>query len=216
MRLKMTGMPVVDIGVHLGFATQQIFTRTFTQHFGIAPGRYRIYPGWYFSNMFPALYNLCPHPPEPDVVRLAMPHVINSSLTYRCSGSEIEIPECHGRNQKKIGDQAIMLSGKRQAFSILYSFEPVKNSCCTKLTLSLSADVQFSEYNCDGDMYLRFSFSGTPAELIRTQAEICLHILPARKEFRRSGSDVFISLPGSDSEINESCISGYYYIPVSD
>ncbi|WP_313686694.1 helix-turn-helix domain-containing protein, partial [Pantoea sp.] len=49
--LKMTSVLVCDISDYLGFSTQQTFTRTFTRHFGIAPGKYRMQEDWHFQGI---------------------------------------------------------------------------------------------------------------------------------------------------------------------
>ena len=39
--LRSTDAPIADIALHAGFADQSHFTRTFTKHMGVSPGRYR-------------------------------------------------------------------------------------------------------------------------------------------------------------------------------
>lgn len=69
--LKLTHVSVINIAYALGFSTQQTFTRTFTKHFGIAPGRYRAIPFWHFKGLRADLRSEVSPLPVPTLVSKA-------------------------------------------------------------------------------------------------------------------------------------------------
>lgn len=51
--LKVTRMKIIDIAMSYGFDNQQTFTRTFSRHFGVSPGGYRLEDCWTENKMQP-------------------------------------------------------------------------------------------------------------------------------------------------------------------
>lgn len=95
MILRMTHMPAVEISELLGFSTQQTFTRSFTRHFGAAPGKYRDASEWSFRGMVarasPNLSDL----PEAETVTQGPGIIPGLSLSYLCDYSELEDVNYH-------------------------------------------------------------------------------------------------------------------------
>ena len=218
MILRMTHMPAVEISELLGFSTQQTFTRSFTRHFGAAPGKYRDASEWNFRGMVarasPNLSDL----PEAETVTQGPGIIPGLSLSYLCDYRELEDVNYHCEQRKHLLSRAVSVFKGTLPQVVAENFEPDTDCGRVKFTLTFQRHLQEVCYrNASPDRFLRFSFSGTRQQLINMQADIYQYVMPFRPEARRQGHDFFVchpQLPVISPELNDT-FSGSYYIPVS-
>ena len=218
MILKMTHMPAVEISELLGFSTQQTFTRSFTRHFGAAPGRYRESPDWNFRGMVARASPNLTELPEAESVTRGPGIIPGLSLSYYCDYSELENINYHCTQRKHLLSNAAMTLRGVLPRVVAENFEPDTDCGRVKFTLTFHHHLQEIRYqNASPDKFLRFRFSGTRQQLVKMQADIYQHVMPFRPESRRQGPDFFVrhpELPFISPELND-IFSGSYYIPVS-
>ncbi|MHB2093100.1 helix-turn-helix domain-containing protein [Pantoea dispersa] len=214
--LKMTSLPVTEITYRLGFSTQQAFTRTFKQHFGQAPGRYREAALWSFEGLLPELTGEKPDLPHPQLVMTRLKSLQGINLGYTCTGSELENIDFHTEQRRNLLHKAReKMEGHFPAY-VAETYGPAPgNSERIKFSLTFDSDLQQSDPTQEGSAaFLRFPFHGTPDQLTAMKVNIYRHIMPFRRESRRAGHDFFIrenkAVPADCAPVLE----GFYYIPV--
>ena len=107
-RLVETRQPLVDVALDCGFESQATFTRAFTRHVGVSPGRFRrTHPHSLPAYLYPPLdlYELVERQRwmevmEPRIVRKPAFHVIGMSGRFIAMSSKI--PELWGRFAPRI------------------------------------------------------------------------------------------------------------------
>ncbi|MBS0877569.1 MULTISPECIES: helix-turn-helix domain-containing protein [unclassified Tatumella] len=215
--LKMTAMPAVEISDLLGFSSQQTFTRAFTRHFGIAPGKYRATHDWHFRGMVgKATHDLLPVP-EPEIVTQGPEFIHGTGLSYYCDHNELEDIDYHCRQRLQIIQQVLSMQKGLLHSCVAEDFEPDPRSGKIRFTLTFKQSLQDHELRQDrAGSFLRFRFSGTQQQFVDMQASIYQNVMPFRPEARRAGQDVFISQQNCppDQPLPDT-FSGCYYIPVS-
>lgn len=216
--LKMTNVSVIEITERLGFSTQQTFTRTFKQHFGLAPGRYRVLPVWYFKGLMPKLTEEVPILPVPERINRNLHSFKGISLSYTCNSSEIDSVSYHNEKRKELFYQASKLLNGKSPVSLAESCEPTaENADQIRFTLTFNTRFPESEPGTNGSLtFLRFPFRGSSAQLMEMQLNIYRHVMPFRKEARRSGQDFFICESEAEHLESVSGFRGCYYVPIVD
>jgi len=216
--LKMTSLSVIEITERLGFSTQQTFTRTFKNHFGLSPVRYRKSAHWHFEGLMPELTCEKPVLPRPQLVITRLQPLQGINLGYTCSSSELDSVSFHTEKRR----QLLLKVRERMEGNLPASFaatcEPVPgNSDKIKFSLTFVTGLPQSDPRKeDPSAFLRFQFFGTPDQLTEMQVNIYRHIMPFRRESRRSGHDYFIREGEAGLTEFSPVLKGSYYIPVSD
>lgn len=218
--LKMTGVPVIIAAEQFGFANQQAFTRTFTQHFCLPPARYRQTEDWHFYGLQPSLLSVAHTVPDPEPVWFSAPALSDVTFSYLCDRETLSSTAFHtAQRARGLGKAVRLLRGGPPAW-FSERFEAAGTSGNIRFILAFG-----SPGHKDGDSgqspqspgrFLRFPFEGSAADLTELQMSAYRHILPCRAEARRNGPDMFIVRPDNDENLLSSRFRGDYYMPVTD
>lgn len=218
MLLKMTPLPAVEIGEYLGFSTQQTFTRSFTRHFGVAPGRYRETHHWNFRGMVARVSEPTVCLPEAETLTHGPSLSPGVSLSYLCEPDELENINYHCQQRERLLSKAFEVFNGILPPLVAEQFEPEVQGGRAQFTMTFHQHAQEVHYqNASPDRFLRFQFSGTHPELVRMQASVYQYVMPFRPEVRRKGPDFFVChSPQTPANVSSNgAFTGHYYIPVS-
>jgi AraC family transcriptional activator of mar-sox-rob regulon len=196
IELRLSHSLVFDIIMEYGFESQQTFTRTFKQHFGISPGQYRDQPHWKFSRLCPPLNLSLPQAPIQTCIRwLPDTHLTGNNYPFRCSFGELvnqreqrdvqiwkeflhgvkTIPPCvFGLSQSKIAENG------RMEYQYSIAVDQMAGS-----TLPYQEPVELQ-----GGIYLCFIYTGQIPTIKNFIDYIYLTYLPIHEVTRRDGPDI--------------------------
>jgi len=217
--LKMTGAPVIYASEQFGFTSQQAFTRAFTKYFCLPPARYRQTKDWHFHGLQPSLLSFIRPVPEPEIAWFSAPALSDVTFSYLCKSTDLYSVAFHTAQREQGLKKAAHLLYEKSPVWFAERFEPDGTSGSIRLILTFGCrgdkDDSIGQNASSPDMFLRFPFEGSAAELTELQIYAYHHILPRRAEARRNGHDLFIVESDSEENLMSSRFRGAYYIPVT-
>lgn len=190
---KCSLLAVIEIVDRLGFSTQQTFTRTFKRHFGLAPGRYRESELWNFNGLIPEFTGKYPVLPTPQRIMASLHSLPGISLNYTCNSTDLGNVRFHTEQRQELFRIAGKIPNDVFPISFAVMCEP-SSSNAEQINFSLTFATVIPEGHTCSDgaaAFLRFPFQGTPEQLTEMQVNIYGHIMPFRREARRTGHDFF-------------------------
>lgn len=215
---KCSLLAVIEIVDRLGFSTQQTFTRTFKRHFGLAPGRYRESELWNFNGLIPEFTGKYPVLPTPQRIMASLHSLPGISLNYTCNSTDLGNVRFHTEQRQELFRIAGKIPNDVFPISFAVMCEP-SSSNAEQINFSLTFATVIPEGHTCSDgaaAFLRFPFQGTPEQLTEMQVNIYGHIMPFRREARRTGHDFFICESKVEPYKGDLRLRGGYYIPITD
>ncbi len=173
--VRLTGYPLHDIAIGVGFDSQPSFNREFRKRFGCSPGIYRSRPGWDLSLLTPRA--------ETEAVQYSMEKCVSERRDVRVRKfiSEGHIPVTHeSRHYARVLDTVFSaVREKTGEVTVVSGTEPVNTGY--RIVTYLVCDDGDTTLSFGGREYLKFRFRTSRESHLQNICTLYMCVLTNKK-----------------------------------